>query len=107
MMKKHSLVALVALFTSCGVYAQSHTAFNSETMCKRQYADAVFLLQVEYSNHENSDQVRRTAERTIDRSRDIYASSDSFCSALNYLVNDAPETLVEDFERPRRGEALL
>lgn len=104
MIKKH-FYALLFAFISSPSMADTVTAFENEDICKQKYVKEVFDQQVHYSNSKNTHQVRRTAERHIDRSREIYNETDSFCSALSYLRNEVSGELLEDFKRAQSGES--
>lgn len=105
-MKKHFFYALLMGLTSSYAFADIVATPENEDICKQKYVKAVFDQQVQYSNPQNNPQVRRTAERHIDRSREVYDETNSFCSALSYLLNDAPqEELTEDFQRAKKGES--
>jgi 3'-phosphoadenosine 5'-phosphosulfate (PAPS) 3'-phosphatase len=95
------LLALVSFGSVAGVVATP----ENEEICQSKYVKAVFAQQVQYSNSQNSPQVRRTAERHIDRSREVYSETNSFCSALNYLDNDASDELQDDFIKAKEGES--
>ncbi|XDF79929.1 hypothetical protein AAFX60_016160 [Aliivibrio fischeri] len=90
-MKKHFFYALLMGLTSSYAFADIVATPENEDICKQKYVKAVFDQQVQYSNPQNDPQVRRTAERHIDRSREVYDETNSFCSALSYLLNDAPK----------------
>ena len=81
------------------------TTLENEDICKQKYIQKTFNLQVQYSNPQNSVQVRRIAERSIDRSREIYSNTNSFCSALNYFSNDISDKLLNDFNQAKTGES--
>ncbi|CED57076.1 putative exported protein [Aliivibrio wodanis] len=104
MIKKYFYALLVALISSNAVADIVATPEN-EDICKEKYVKEVFDNQVRYSNSQNTPQVRRTAERHIDRSREIYYESESFCAALSYLRNEASEDLTDDFKRAKVGES--
>ncbi len=104
-MKKYQLYALLFTLVSFTSSANMVATPDNEDICKQQYVKAVFDKQMQFSNSQNSDRVRRTVERQIDRSRKIYSENDSFCAALKYLQNSHNEELVESYKRPRKGES--
>lgn len=104
-MIKNRFYALSLALISFGSVADIVATPENEEICQSKYVKAVFDQQVQYSNSKNTAQVRRTAERHIDRSREIYYKTNSFCSALNYLVNDASDELLDDFKRAKEGES--
>ncbi|WP_181044662.1 hypothetical protein [Aliivibrio sifiae] len=105
MIKKH-FYALSFAFLSFNSLADIIATPENEDICKQKYVKEVFDQQVQYSNSQNTAQVRRTAERHIDRSREVYNETNSFCSALSYLRNEASEDeLLDDFKRAKVGES--
>ncbi|GLR77222.1 hypothetical protein [Aliivibrio sifiae] len=104
MIKKH-FYALLFAFISFPSLADIVATPENEDICKQKYVKEVFDQQVQYSNSQNTPQVRRTAERHIDRSREVYNETSSFCSALSYLRNEASDELLEDFKRAKSGES--
>lgn len=104
-MIKHRVYALLLSLVSFGSVADIVATPENEDICQQKYIKEVFDQQVQYSNPQNSDQVRRTAERHIDRSREVYSETNSFCETLNYLRNEASNELLEDFKRAKVGES--
>lgn len=105
-MKAHFFYVLLMAGTSSCAFANIVATPENEDICKQNYVKAVFDQQVRYSNTHNNPQVRRTAERHIDRSRQLYNETNSFCSALDYLLNDAPQAeLEDDFQKAKPGES--
>ena len=104
-MIKHQIYALLLSLVSFGSVADIVATPENEDICQKKYIKEVFDQQVQYSNSQNSPQVRRTAERHIDRSREVYGETTSFCAALNYLRNEASDELLEDFKRAKVGES--
>ncbi len=73
-----------------------------EKICKQQYLEAVFKKHVAFSNDDNSAEVRRKAERSIDHSRKTLNESGSFCDALTHLLTE--EDPAEDGVKAQIGE---
>ncbi|MCP3699824.1 MAG: hypothetical protein GY920_14925 [Aliivibrio sp.] len=104
-MIKRQFYALLLTFISFSSVANIVATPENEDICQQRYVKEVFDKQVQYSNSQNSPQVRRTAERHIDRSREVYYETSSFCAALNYLQNETSNELQEDFQRAKTGES--
>ncbi len=104
-MKKSRFYALFLALISTASFADITATPDNEDICKEKYIKEIFDQQVQYSNPTNTAQVRRTAERHIDRSREIYSETNSFCSAFNYLKNEASDRLADDFNNAKAGES--
>ncbi len=104
-MLKNRFCALLLTLISTYSIADIVATPENEDICREKYVKEVFDKQVQYSNSQNTAQVRRTAERHIDRSREVYNETSSFCSALSYFRNDASNDLTEDFKRAKSGES--
>lgn len=104
-MVNKNLYALLLIIISSSSVADVVVSPDNEDICKQKYVREVFDQQVQYSNSQNTEQVRRTAERHIDRSREVYNETSSFCSALSYLRNEASDELLEDFKHAKSGES--
>lgn len=106
MMKtKKALYALTfGLLCSQSALADIVATPDNEDICKRQFSEKIFEKQIQFSSSTNSNQVRRSAERMIDNSREVLQESNSYCQALDYIVNKAE--LEADFKRPKSGETM-
>ncbi|WP_255310658.1 MULTISPECIES: hypothetical protein [unclassified Aliivibrio] len=105
MMIKLNFYALLLVLVSFSSVSDVVVTPDNEDICKQKYVREIFDQQVQYSNSQNTEQVRRTAERHIDHSREIYNETLSFCSALSYLNNKDSDELLNDFQRAKSGES--
>ncbi|CED57571.1 putative uncharacterized protein [Aliivibrio wodanis] len=78
-------------------------AIGNEDVCKLKYIEMVIKLQYLYSNNNLSDEVRRSAERKIDKSREIYIDSNNFCLSIQFL--DSNEEVINFVTKPSYGES--
>lgn len=97
------LIGITALFAH-NLHASEDVTQKlvDERICKQQYLEAVFKKHVVFSNSDNSSEVRREAERSIDHSRQALSEKGSFCDALELLLKH--DELLEGDVKAKIGE---